>query len=317
MDLSIVIVNWKSKDYLRKCLATIVTETRGIEYEIVIIDSASFDGSEQMVRDEYPQAKFIQSQENLGFARANNLAFQASCGKFLLFLNPDTEVVGPAINTLHSALNAMPQAGAVGAKLLNSDGTLQTSCVQAFPTLLNQLLNAEPLRKWLSRSKLWGMAALFEPQTEPQVVEAISGACIMLPRELLIRVGVFSEDYFMYAEDIDLSYKVSRAGCKCYYVPTACVIHHGGGSSGKAGSSFANIMMCESVWRFFNKTRGRLYGLAYRGTMLIAGLARLGLLLVLFPVAQARSQRDSWQNAFRKWRAVLSWSFLGSGKFER
>jgi len=317
VELSIIIVNWKSKDHLRKCLGTIVAETHGIQYEIIVIDSASFDGSEAMVQSEFPLVKFIQSRENLGFAKSNNRAFQSAKGEWVLFLNPDTEIVGTAIAVLLAALKRMPQAGAVGAKLLNTDGTLQTSCVQAFPTLLNQLLNAESLRRSLPHSKLWGMAPLFNGGVEPQAVEAISGACVMLPRELLLRVGVFSEDYFMYAEDIDLSYKVSRAGYKCYYVPSACVIHHGGASSGKAGNTFANRMMCESVWRYFNKTRGRCYGWAYRGAMVVAGLMRLAALLVVFPIAWVRMQRDSWRNAFRKWMAVLSWSCLGSGKLER
>ena len=181
----------------------------GLEFEIIVIDSASFDGCAEMLRKEFPQVRFIQSQENLGFAKSNNLAFRSATGESVLFLNPDTEIVGPAINVLHSALKMLPDAGVVGGRLLNSDGTVQTSCVQAFPTILNQLLNAESLRRRFPRSRLWGMAPLFDAGTKPKLVEAISGACVMLPRLLLEKIGVFSKDYFMYSEDIDLSYKVN------------------------------------------------------------------------------------------------------------
>lgn len=315
MDLSIIIVNWKSKDYLRKCAASIIAEIRGLRYEIIVIDSASFDGCEEMLKAEYPQVRFIQSQENLGFAKANNLAFESSSGEFVLFLNPDTEVVGPAINELHSALKHAPKAGAVGGKLLNSDGTIQTTSVAAFPTILNQVLSSELLRRFFPRSRLWGMATLFDPNSKPQVVQAISGACVMLPRQLLRKIGVFSEDYFMYAEDMDLCHKVWEAGCKCYYVPTATLIHHGGGSSQGTASNFSSVMMRESAWRFFRKTRGNLYAWAYRTSTLATAVLRLALLALLFPFRQAHDRRAGWWGSFRKWNAIFSWSLCrGNGR---
>jgi N-acetylglucosaminyl-diphospho-decaprenol L-rhamnosyltransferase len=312
MDLSIIIVNWKSKDYLRKCLASVFAELYPFTYEVIVIDSASFDGCGEMLRSEFPQVHFIQSETNLGFAKANNRASRAASGTYLLFLNPDTEVIGPAIAELYRALDRLPRAGAVGAKLLNTDNTIQTSCIQAFPTILNQLLNAELLRRYFPRSRLWGMAPIFEVDQQPREVEAISGACVMLPRWLFHEVGDFSEDYFMYAEDIDLSYKVSRAGYTRFYVPAATVIHHGGGSSANATSNFSNVMMCDSVWRYFKKTRGKGAGVLYRSTMFGTGLIRLCLLIVLFPWAKMRLREIAWHAAFRKWRAVTTWSMKGA-----
>ncbi len=311
MELSIIIVNWNSKEYLRRCITSILAGTRGIEFEIIVIDSASFDGCGEMLQREFPQVQFIQSRENYGFSKSNNLAFQAASGESVLFLNPDTEIVGPAINVLHSALKSLPNAGAVGGKLLNTDGTVQTSCIQAFPTILNQLFSAEPLRRMFPRSRLWGMSPLFETSTQPQVVEAISGACMMLPRKLLQNIGVFSEDYFMYAEDIDLAYKISQAGYKCYYVPNATVVHHGGGSSKAASSNFSSLMVRKSAWRFFRKTRGRYVGLVYRASMLVSALLRLALLVVVLPVRLAQGCRTTWWASFRKWNAILSWSIRG------
>ena len=311
MDLSIIIVNWNSKDYLRKCLASVLAETCNLTCEIIVIDSASFDGCDKLLRNEYPQVLFIQSLENLGFSRSNNMAFQSATGESVLFLNPDTEVVGSAINVLHSALKGLPNAGAVGGKLLNTDRTVQTSCIQAFPTIVNQLLDAESLRRRFPRSRLWGMSPLFDAGTKPREVEAISGACVMLPRALLQQIGVFSEDYFMYAEDIDLAYKISRSGYKCYYVPNATVVHHGGGSSQVAPSNFSNVMMRESIWLFFKKTRGRCYGLAYRTSMLVSAIVRMSGLLVLLPFLPALRKTSPQMASFRKWNAILSWSLLG------
>lgn len=264
-----------------------------------------------MLAKEYPDVKFIQSRDNLGFAKSNNFAFQSATGEFVLFLNPDTEITGAAINKLWQALKTEPQAGAVGAKLLNSDGTLQTSCIQPFPTILNQLLCAEALRLRFPRLPLWGMAALFEADMQPAVIEGISGACVMLPRQLLKQIGLFSEDYFMYAEDMDLCYKVHHAGYKCYYVPTAVVIHHGGGSSQGAGSNFSSVTMRESAWRFFRKTRGDGYGFAYRISTTGVALMRLMLLVLLFPIRALQGCRGGWRASFSKWNAILSWSLGG------
>jgi GT2 family glycosyltransferase len=308
MELSIIIVNWNSKDYLRQCLASLQRETPDLTAEIVVIDSASYDGAGEMLQKEFPAVRFIQSDKNLGFARANNAAFAASQGKYVLFLNPDTEVVGRALPDLLAALKTLPQAGAVGGKLLNTDGSVQTSCIQSVPTILNQLLDSEFLRARWPKSGLWGMAALFSNDPKPQPVEAISGACVMLKREVFEQVGRFSEDYFMYAEDIDLSAKVARAGWRNYYVPNAVVVHHGGGSSAGAVSQFSTVMMREAIWRFLRKTRGTVYGFGYRLTTLLAALVRLLFLALLFPVQVLRRRRENWQASFQKWRAVLRWS---------
>ena len=306
MDLSIIIVNWNSRDYLRKCLASVFAETRGIDFEVLVIDSASFDGCGEMLREHFPQVRFIQSEKNVGFARANNAAFAVSRGGCVLFLNPDTELVGPAVNTLYERLRSFPNAGAVGCRLLNTDRTVQTSCIQSIPTILNQLLDSEFLRARWPRSKLWGMAPLYEAPDGPREVEAISGACVMLKRETFERVGRFSEDYFMYAEDIDLSYKVRQVGCSNYYVPDAAVVHHGGSSAGKAPGNFSVVMMREAIWRFLRKTRGDLYGFVYRQVMCASALCRLLVLGVAAPLGFAGSSGSS--ESSRKWRAILRWS---------
>jgi GT2 family glycosyltransferase len=316
MDLSIIIVNWNSKDHLRKCLASVLAEARDLTYEIIVIDAASFDGSEEMVRKEFSPVKFIQSRGNLGFSKSNNRAFEASSGEYLLFLNPDTEVVGPAIQALHSVTKSLPDAGAVGCKLLNTDGTLQTSCVQAFPTIFNQLLSAEALRRLTPRARLWGMSAIFENGGKPSPVEMISGACLLMRRTVFEQIGRFSTDYFMYAEDADLCYKARKLGLTNYYFGEAVVIHHGGGSTQQARSNFSNIMMMESILRFLRKWRGGLYSLCYRLVLSVAALVRVALLLILSPILLFQSGVARWRASCSKWFAVFNWG-LGLSRWTK
>ncbi len=316
MDLSIIIVNWKSKDYLRKCVASVLRETSELDFEIIVIDSASFDGAGEMLREEFPQVRFIQSHENLGFSKANNRAFRESRGNVVLFLNPDTELVGAAINRLYSALLQLPDAGAIGGKLLNSDGTIQTSCIQSFPTILNQILSAEALRRRTPRSRLWGMRALYEEPRQPAKVEMISGACLMMRRKVFETIGQFGTEYFMYAEDVDLCYKAQQAGFSNYYVGDAVIVHHGGGSSQQARSNFSSVMMFESISQFLRKTRGRIYSLCYRGALAGTALIRLLVLVILSPWLLFRNGASRWRSACSKWLAICNWG-LGLSRWPR
>jgi N-acetylglucosaminyl-diphospho-decaprenol L-rhamnosyltransferase len=305
--VSVVIVNWHSREDLRRCLASIAAHTT-VAHEILVIDSGSFDGTGAMLRDEYPAVRFIQSTLNLGFARANNAAFAEARGASILFLNPDTELRSAAIDLLHARLTALPAAGAVGARLLNGDGSVQTSCIQSIPTLANQLLDSEILRRRWPRLRLWGMAPLHGAEERPAEVEAISGACLMVSRRAFEAVGRFSNDYFMYAEDMDLCDKLRRAGYRNYYVPAAVITHYGGSSSDQTTGTFAAVMMPEAICRFLQKTRGRLYGRAYRGGMLASAALRLLLIGAARALQRHRPERAAWDASHRKWRAVLRWA---------
>ena len=310
MDISIIIVNWNSKDYLQKCLASVERETHGLQYEVVVIDAGSFDGCEEMLKQHFPKVKFLQADRNIGFVRANNEAFKHAVARTLLFLNPDTEITGFAINKMYDWLHTLPQAAAVGCKLLNGDGTVQTSCIQSLPTVLNQVLDSNLFRACWRKSPLWGTAPLYRLLEEPAPVRVVSGACLMVKREAFEKVGGFSSDYFMYAEDVDLCYKIRRIGGRSFYVPDAVVIHYGGGSSDGAAGGFSSVMMRESLWRFLRKTRGSRYAGIYRLSMLVSSLVRLLLLILLFPVQQIRRRGRSWKGSVGKWWAVLCWSLF-------
>ena len=309
MDVSIIIVNWNSKDFLGPCLDSVFRETGGIEFEVIVIDSGSFDGCGEFLAANYPAVKFIQSEENLGFARANNRAFEASCGESILFLNPDTELQGPAINLLHAALRDLPDAGVLGGCLLNSDGSIQTSCIKPFPSILGEALNAEVLRRRFPRSRLYGMEALFLKGERPSKVDVVSGACLMIDRGLFEEVGRFSEDYFMYSEDVDLCFQVRKAGRENFYIPAARVTHHGGGSSEQSAvNTFSSVMMLEARWKYFRKTRSLGYGLLYRVTVSVMSLVRITLSLVCLLPACVSTRRGRWVKALRKWWASFRWT---------
>lgn len=315
MDLTIIIVNWNSKEYLQKCIASIFSSTRGIEFEIIVIDNASFDGCGEMLQKSYPQVRFIQSDRNLGFAKANNETFKESRGRNILFLNPDTEVVGSAIEILHHKLNVLPHAGIVGAKVLNRDCSIQTCCIHAFPSIMNQFLDSDFLRNLFPHSNLWGNKSLFRKSESDTEVDAIGGACLMIKRSVFEEISMFSTDYFMYSEDIDLCYKVWKAGWKTYYVPTAKVIHHGGVSSSQSSvNTFSIVMMLESRWRFFQKTRSMFYCWMYRLATFYASLIRIGLIMLVWPSLGMRGRASSLKAELKRWIARLRWT-LGLEKW--
>lgn len=312
MDLSIVIVNWNSRDHLAKALASVVAQVSGLSYEIVVIDSGSFDGCAEMLQQSYPGVRFLQSVVNLGFAKANNEAVRVTSGRVLLFLNPDTEVLGTAVQELFWQLVSLPTAGIVGPTLLNTDGTIQDTCVRAFPTVLNQVLDAELLRRWFPRAALWGMRTLLARPPTASRVDAVSGACLMMKRSAFEAAGRFSTDYFMYAEDMDLCLMAARAGFTCHHVPAAVVVHHGGGSSARTPtSSFSAVMALESQWRYFRKTRSPGYAALYRVAMGGASIVRVTALLCAWPVHRLRARGGTGGYPLAKWFTRLRWALGG------
>jgi GT2 family glycosyltransferase len=311
-DVSILLVNWNSIQYLRPCLASIYEHTKKISFEIIVVDNASYDGCSEMLRKEFPGAIFIQSDENLGFSRANNLAFQRSSGAALLFLNPDTLVLNPAIEMMHATLNSAPRIGAVGCGVLNYDRSLQMHYVQASPTLLNQLLLSEFAKRKLPRSRLWGVRPLIEYSGKPMEVEVVMGSCMMVKRPVFEEIGLFDERYFMFAEDVDLCHSIRKHGYSIYYVREGSVIHYGGKSSElKEESHFSTILQRESISLFFSKTKGKAYSWLYRSGIGLAAMFRLVLIAAATPFRRGEFHRERLMMASRKWVTLLRWS-MGS-----
>lgn len=318
IDLSIIIVNWNSKDYLRKAIASIEIESKDIDCEVIVIDSGSYDGCGEMLSRHYPHVVFIQSDKNLGFAKANNEAFKVSRGRNILFLNPDTEVQSLAVRALYNQLEALQDAGIVGPKLLNTDRSIQETCIRAFPTILNQLLESDLLRRTFKKARLWGMKPLLEGNEAVTEVEAVSGACLMIRRHVFETVGMFSTDYFMYSEDMDLCLKVRKAGRKAYFIPRAIVVHHGGGSSDSqvGGNTFSSVMMLESRWRFFRNNQSIWYARFYRAAMFGVCLVRIGMVPLAWLACKMSGKRFLAGSVVKRWVAKLRWT-LGGEKWAK
>lgn len=312
VDLSILIVNWKSAHYLGPCLRSVYQNTAGLDFEVIVLDNASYDGSAELVRTEFPNVIFVQSEENLGFTKGNNVAFRYAVGDTILLLNPDTEVLPDAIPHLFSQLHAIPDAGAIGCRLLNSDGSTQTTCVQAFPTILNQVLDIDLLKHAFPTWSLWGMRPLFREPKSPVVVDMICGAFIMVKRAVFEKVGLLSTDYLMYGDDLDLCYKIKRAGYGVYYTGDAAVIHHGGKSSQRLQDALPSVWTTAAIYKFLAKARGRGYGSAYRSTLAMGAVLRLGALCCALPFCDPVATSA----ALLKWKRILQWAvgFTGWAK---
>ncbi len=303
MDVSIIYVNWNSEDYIKESIESVYEHTHGIQFEIIVVDNASPRGNVDILKEHFPEIALIKSGQNLGFAGANNLGFKSSSGETILFLNPDTKLVNPAINVMLRHLRELPDAGIVGCKLLNTDLSLQTSCIQTFPTILNQVLDTEVLRNRWPHNPLWGIGPLYAKSVEPARVEVVSGACLMIQRAAFEKVSMFSEDYFMYAEDLDLCFKVAHAGYRIYYAGEGTVIHYGGKSS---EAESATRMKWTAIPRFCDKNRGRFYGLAFRAVLAATAMCRLAILKIACAFGDRSGRQSDLRYSLRKWRIILN-----------
>lgn len=309
MDLSVIIVNWNSLSYLRACLSSIRKHLRQVSYEVIVVDNASPEGGVDALKEAFPEISLLKSSVNLGFAGANNLGFQTSKGEYLLFLNPDTELIDDSVERMLEKARNLNDAGVVGGKLLNTDRSIQISSIQKFPTIANQLLDSEYLQgRWPSCS-LWDISPLYSETTTPASVEIISGACMLLKRRAFEQVGQFTEDYFMYAEDVDLCFKAIRLGLKNYYMGDCRLLHHGGRSSTQVSvSHWAVVMRLRAVQQFCAKRRGSRYARKYRIAMGIVAVGRLAILSVAQLLMFRSSRNRGLRYASSKWYAVLKWS---------
>lgn len=301
MDLSVIFVNWNSVAYLQESIASLYEHIHDISFEIIVVDNASPAGDAEIIERLPRKTTLVKSSQNLGFARANNLGFKHSCGDYLLFLNPDTRLLNSAASEMLRRMQTLPNPGIVGCKLLNSDFSVQTSCIQKFPTILNTALKAEVLRLRYPNCRLWQIGPLFSNKTEPTSVEVISGACMMVKREVFEKLGMFTEDYFMYAEDMDLCYKSIAVGHENYYVGSAVVLHYGGKSS---EPSRATVLKLNALLLFLQKRRGALYTLLFKIVLSFVALGRLTIIRFLGLVG--RGDPAVLRQASAKWRAVLT-----------
>lgn len=234
MDVSVIIVNWNVKELLGNCIRSLLEAERAtpaLDVEIIVVDSASTDGSPDMVQAEFPQVRLIRSDENLGYARGSNIGAEAAQGRYLFFLNPDTMVEPGALGRLISYMDLHPRVGAVGPQLLWPDGTVQSSR-RRFPTLGSLFWESTLLGQWFPENQHAQRYHLADRSAGwTQSVDWIVGAAILIRREAWAEVGPIEETFFMYFEETDWCQRADEAGWSIHYLPGAQVTHFEGKSS--------------------------------------------------------------------------------------
>jgi GT2 family glycosyltransferase len=234
MDLSIIIVSFNVKNLLRNCIDSIFRSRDGFLKEIILVDNNSEDGSKQYI-NELTKLRInglkigaVLNKKNLGFAKAVNQGIKIAKGKYILLLNPDTQVKKDSLEKLIDFAEEHPEAGAIGAQLVNPDNSVQPS-VYHFPSCWRAILEF-----WFGKK---GAYEKYAPLgNKPLVVDAVTGAAMLIPRKTFEKVGLFDERYFMYFEDLDFCRRVKKAGLKVYYLPEAKILHHHGQSAVKVGN---------------------------------------------------------------------------------
>jgi GT2 family glycosyltransferase len=302
-QISVVIISWNTRELLFKCLKSLFADlaTSGIDkYEVLVVDNASGDGTCSMVREHFPDTHLLENTQNAGFARANNQAIRQSTGSYVLLLNPDTQVIPGAMATLVRFLETHPEVGAVGPRVLNPDGTLQESC-HPLPTLAREvwrLFHLDSLRSFAQYPMhSWDVE-------NARGVDALLGACLLVRREVLAQTGLLDEDYFIYSEEVDLCYRISKASWLMYWVPQAQIIHYGGQSTQQvAASMFLRLYQGKVI--YFRKNHGTLASRYYKLVLIAAGVTRLALSpLALLEHAQRRKHHLALTRSY--WRLLTA-----------
>ncbi|NUM32588.1 MAG: glycosyltransferase [Bacteroidetes bacterium] len=242
MKLSVIIVNYNVKYFLEQCLKSVQKALRGIESEIWVVDNNSVDGSIAMLKEKFTDVKLIENKTNVGFSKANNLAAKKAKGEFILFLNPDTVVEEDCFEKCITFMQNTPNAGALGVRMLDGSGNFLPESKRGLPTPQVALFKMFGLNKLFPKSKKFGKYHLgFLPQNKINKVEVLAGAFMFVRKSVLDKVGLFDESFFMYGEDIDLSYRIVKAGFNNYYFPETSIIHYKGESTKKGSANYVKI----------------------------------------------------------------------------
>ncbi len=285
--MSIAIVNWNTLELLRDCLASIriAAEQLAGRVETVVVDNASSDGSAAMVAKEFPEVVLIESAENRGFAGGTNLAIERGSGRYVLLLNPDTVVSESSLRILVETLEADSSIGAVGPRTFGAGGDMQVTCfpLPTLPRELWRLLHLDriaafsqyPMKRW--------------PSDAVRPVESLEGSCILLRREVLDKVGLLDESFFMYSEEIDLCRRVHEAGWKLAWSPRAEIVHYGGASTRKVALKMF-VQLYRAKTQYFRKHGGRWSARIYKAILFVVSLPRIAAGLAARALTLGRSQ---------------------------
>jgi len=261
VDISIIIASWNAKDFLAQCLASIYDTIRQFNFEVLVIDNDSLDGSPELVEARFPQVKLIRTGMNVGFAKANNIGMKESRGRYLCLVNSDIKLLSGGVDVMVSYMEDHPEVGMVGPRVLNPDLSLQRS-YEDCPTYWSALCRALALDTVFPRSKLFGGCdTLFTEDLSPRRIDVLRGCFWVVSRQAVCEVGLLDESFFIYDEDTDWCQRFALAGWKVMYIPEAQVIHYEGGSSSNAPIRLY-IQLRQSTFVYWKKHHGR-YGVTY------------------------------------------------------
>lgn len=263
MKLSVVIVNYNVEHFLEQCLHSVYDAIKNIEAEVWVVDNNSVDGSLAMIEEKFPQAKCIANKENLGFSKANNQAIRLSKGEYILLLNPDTIVEQDTFEKVLCFMDEHPDAGGLGVKMVDGKGRFLPESKRGLPTPEVAFYKIFGLSKLFPNSKRFGKYHLtFLDHNQIHEVDVLSGAFMLMRSECLEKIGLLDEDYFMYGEDIDLSYRITKAGYKNYYFPKTRIIHYKGESTKKGSLNYVFVFynaMIIFAKKHFSSKHARLF----------------------------------------------------------
>lgn len=252
MKLSVIIVSYNVKHYVEQCLISLRRALNGIDAEVFVVDNHSHDGTVELLRAQFPEVRVVASNHNLGFARANNIAIRQSQSEYVLLLNPDTVVAENTIAECIGFMDEHPKAGGLGARMLRADGNDAKESRRGLPTPAVAFYKMSGLCSRFPRSRRFGHYYMgYLPWDEPAQIEVISGAFCFLRRAAIDEVGLLDEDFFMYGEDIDLSYRLLRGGYENWYLPTK-ILHYKGESTQKSSFRYVHVFY-DAMLIFFRK----------------------------------------------------------------
>jgi GT2 family glycosyltransferase len=265
MDLSIIIVNYNVKYFLEQALHSVFRACRNIDAEVYLVDNNSVDGSVEMVRNKFPLVKIIENKENIGFSKANNQAIGKATGKYILLLNPDTVVEEDTFEKVISFMTNHPDAGGLGVKMIDGNGKFLPESKRGLPTPSAAFYKIFGLSALFPNSSLFGKYHLgYLDKDKIHQVEVLSGAFMLLRKDVLDKIGLLDENFFMYGEDIDLSFRIIKAGYKNYYFPETRIIHYKGESTKKSSVNYVFVFynaMIIFAKKHFSQKNARLFTL--------------------------------------------------------
>lgn len=265
MKLTVIIVNYNVKYFLEQCLHAAQKAALKVSSEIIVVDNDSVDGSCQMVEEKFPEVQLISNRENLGFSKANNQAIRISKGEYILLLNPDTVVEEDSFLKIIRFMDETPEAGGLGVKMIDGKGRFLPESKRGLPTPEVAFWKMSGFSKLFPRSKRFSRYHLgYLDENQVHEVEVLAGAFMLLRSETLDKVGLLDEDYFMYGEDIDLSYRITLGGYKNYYFPETTIIHYKGESTRKGSINYVKVFynaMIIFAGKHFSKGNARRYAI--------------------------------------------------------